>query len=122
MVSTGAYGGGMTTTKFTLRILFDEYQRHLNFWTVSNQDLDLARYLGTKFTFFRHPTVDFVVQIHTQPPFQDTEITAPSIHPGMLILSKKHILIPSLKTRPSKKHYVKVRVGAPRLFQDKWYP
>ncbi|ABV25035.1 ORF1 [Torque teno virus 3] len=122
MLSTGPYGGGMTTTKFTLRILFDEYQRHLNFWTVSNQDLDLARYLGTKIIFFRHPTVDFVVQIHTQPPFQDTEITAPSIHPGMLILSKKHILIPSLKTRPSKKHYVKVRVGAPRLFQDKWYP
>lgn len=122
MVSTGPYGGGMTTTKFTLRILFDEFQRHLNFWTVSNQDLDLARYLGVKLTIFRHPTVDFVIQIHTQPPFQDTEITAPSIHPGMLMLSKKHITIPSLKTRPSKKHYIKIRVGAPRLFQDKWYP
>lgn len=92
----------MTTTKLTLRILFDEHLRFLNYWTVSNEDLDLCRYLGTSFVFYRHPTVDFLVQIHTSPPFLDTPLTGPSIHPGMLMLTKYKILIPSLKTRPNK--------------------
>nr|UGV42786.1 MAG: ORF1 [Torque teno virus] len=122
MISKGPYGGGMTTTKFTLRILYDEYTRFMNFWTVSNEDLDLCRYVGCKLIFFKHPTVDFIVQINTQPPFLDTHLTAASIHPGIMMLSKRHILIPSLKTRPSRKHRVVIRVGAPRMFQDKWYP
>nr|UGV42804.1 MAG: ORF1 [Torque teno virus] len=122
MISKGPWGGGMTTTKLTLRILYDEYTRFMNFWTVSNEDLDLCRYVGAKLIFFKHPTVDFIVQINTQPPFLDTHLTAPSIHPGIMMLSKRHILIPSLKTRPSRKHRVVIRVGPPRLFQDKWYP
>lgn len=112
----------MTTTKFTLRILYDEHLRHLNYWTVSNEDLDLCRYLGGTFYAYRHPTVDFIIQIHTSPPFLDTPLTGPSIHPGMLMLTKHKILIPSLKTRPSKKHKVKIRFRPPKLFQDKWYP
>lgn len=95
LVAKGPYGGGMTTTKFTLRILYDEHLRFMNFWTVSNEDLDLCRYLGVKLTFYRHPTVDFMVQIHTQPPFLDTELTGPSIHPGMMILNKKKYLYPA---------------------------
>lgn len=122
LISNGPYGGGMTTTKFTLRILYDEHLRHLNYWTVSNEDLDLCRYLGGTFYAYRHPTVDFIVQIHTSPPFLDTPLTGPSIHPGMLMLTKHKILIPSLKTRPSKKHKVKIRFKPPKLFQDKWYP
>nr|UGV42952.1 MAG: ORF1 [Torque teno virus] len=122
LVAKGPYGGGMTTTKFTLRILYDEHLRFMNFWTVSNEDLDLCRYLGVKLTFYRHPTVDFMVQIHTQPPFLDTELTGPSIHPGMMILNKKKIFVPSLKTRPNRKHKVRVKIGPPRLYEDKWYP
>ena len=122
LISNGPYGGGMTTTKFTLRILYDEHLRHLNYWTVSNEDLDLCRYLGGTFYAYRHPTVDFIIQIHTSPPFLDTPLTGPSIHPGMLMLTKHKILIPSLKTRPSKKHKVKIKFRPPKLFQDKWYP
>lgn len=122
LISNGPYGGGMTTTKFTLRILYDEHLRHLNYWTVSNEDLDLCRYLGGTFYAYRHPTVDFIVQIHTSPPFLDTPLTGPSIHPGMLMLTKNKVLIPSLKTRPNKKHKVKIRFRPPKLFQDKWYP
>nr|UGV42866.1 MAG: ORF1 [Torque teno virus] len=122
LISNGPYGGGMTTTKFTLRILHDEHLRHLNYWTVSNEDLDLCRYLGGTFYAYRHPTVDFIIQIHTSPPFLDTPLTGPSIHPGMLMLTKNKILIPSLKTRPSKRHKVKIRFRPPKLFQDKWYP
>lgn len=122
LISNGPYGGGMTTTRFTLRIMYDEHLRHLNYWTVSNEDLDLCRYMGGTFYAYRHPTVDFIIQIHTSPPFLDTPLTGPSIHPGMLMLTKNKILIPSLKTRPSKRHKVKIRFKPPKLFQDKWYP
>lgn len=117
-----AFGGGLCTTKYTLRILYQDWLAHHNYWTASNKDLDLARYLGCTIIFFKHPTVDFVARIRTMPPFDDTDATAMTLHPGMMMLSKKRIIIPSLKTRPSKKHFVRVRVGAPKLFEDKWYP
>ena len=94
----------------------------MNYWTASNEDLDLCRYLGCTFYFFRHPEVDFIIKINTMPPFLDTAITAPSIHPGLMALDKRARWIPSLKNRPGKKHYIKIRVGAPKMFTDKWYP
>nr|UGV45592.1 MAG: ORF1 [Torque teno virus] len=118
----GPFGGGMTTDKFSLRILYDEYKRFMNYWTASNEDLDLCRYLGSTLYFFRHPEVDFIIKINTMPPFLDTAITAPSIHPGLMALDKRARWIPSLKNRPGKKHYIKIKVGAPKMFTDKWYP
>lgn len=118
----GPFGGGMATQKFTLRILYDDYKRFMNYWTSSNEDLDLCRYRGVTLYFFRDPDVDFIILINTTPPFVDTEITGPSIHPGMLALNKRARFIPSLKTRPGRRHIVKIRVGAPKLYEDKWYP
>ena len=118
----GPFGGGMATQKFTLRILYDDYKRFMNYWTSSNEDLDLCRYRGVTLYFFRHPDVDFIILINTTPPFVDTEITGPSIHPGMMALNKRARFIPSLKTRPGRRHIVKIRVGAPKLYEDKWYP
>lgn len=118
----GPFGGGMTTDKFTLRILYDEYCRFMNYWTASNEDLDLCRYRGCTLWFFRHPDVDFIIIINTMPPFLDTQLTGPSIHPGLMALNKRARWIPSLKSRPGRKHVVKIRVGAPRMFTDKWYP
>lgn len=112
----------MTTDKFTLRILYDEYKRFMNYWTASNEDLDLCRYRGCTLWFFRHPEVDFIILINTMPPFLDTQLTGPSIHPGLMALNKRARWIPSLKSRPGRKHVVKIRVGAPRMFTDKWYP
>lgn len=117
-----SFGGGLCTAQYTLRILFQEKLAQHNFWSASNEDLDLARYLGASLIFFRHPTVDFLVRVRTSPPFEDTDMTAMTLHPGMMMLAKKTIKIPSLKTRPSRKHFVRIRVGAPKLFEDKWYP
>lgn len=117
-----SFGGGLSTTQYTLRILFQEKLAQHNFWSASNEDLDLSRYLGASLIFFRHPTVDFLVRVRTSPPFEDTDMTAMTLHPGMMMLAKKTIKIPSLKTRPSRKHFIRIRVGAPKLFEDKWYP
>nr|UGV45429.1 MAG: ORF1 [Torque teno virus] len=117
-----SFGGGLCTAQYSLRILFQDKLAQHNFWTRSNEHLDLARYLGATLIFFRHPTVDFLVRVRTSPPFTDTDMTALTLHPGMMMLAKKTIKIPSLKTRPSRKHFVRIKVGAPKLFQDKWYP
>nr|UGV45155.1 MAG: ORF1 [Torque teno virus] len=117
-----SFGGGLCTTQYSLRILFQDKLAQHNFWTRSNEHLDLARYLGATLIFFRHPTVDFLVRVRTSPPFTDTDMTALTLHPGMMMLAKKTIKIPSLKTRPSRKHFVRIKIGAPKLFQDKWYP
>nr|AZK35913.1 hypothetical protein ORF1 [Torque teno virus 1] len=118
----GPFGGAMTTGKFSLRILYDEYKRFMNYWTASNEDLDLCRYRGCTLWFFRHPEVDFIILTNTMPPFLDTQLTGPSIHPGLMGPNKRARWIPSLKSRPGRKHVVKIRVGAPRMFTDKWYP
>ncbi len=123
LISNGPYGGGMTTTKFTLRILYDEHLRHLNYWTVSNEDLDLCRYLGGDLLRVQTPHCRLYYTDSHQSPFpRHSPRRVPRIHPGMLMLTKNKILIPSLKTRPNKKHKVKIRFRPPKLFQDKWYP
>lgn len=115
------HGGGMATVTFNLQVLFDQHERHMNTWSYPNDQLDLARYKGCKFSFFRHPDTDYIAVYDTVPPMKMDEYTSPNTHPAFLLQAKKHIIIPSFKTRPFGKKKVTVRVGPPKLFEDKWY-
>ncbi len=44
-----AFGGGLSTVSFSLKVLYDQNQRGLNRWTYPNDQLDLARYTGCYF-------------------------------------------------------------------------
>nr|UGV43607.1 MAG: ORF1 [Torque teno virus] len=116
------HGGGMSTVTFSLKVLYDQYQRFLNKWSYPNNQLDLARYKGCKFTFYRHETTDFLVQYDNVPPMKMDEFTAPNTHPSLLLQAKHRRKIPSFKTRPFGKKTVTIKVGPPKLFEDKWYP
>lgn len=115
------FGGGMSTTTFSLRGLYDQYTKHMNRWTFSNDQLDLARYRGCKFRFYRHPTCDFIVHYNLVPPLKMNQFTSPNTHPGLLMLTKHKIIIPSFLTRPGGRRFVKIRLPPPKLFEDKWY-
>nr|UGV44302.1 MAG: ORF1 [Torque teno virus] len=115
------YGGGMSTTTFSLRALYDQYTKHMNRWTFSNDQLDLARYRGCKFRFYRHPTCDFIVHYNLVPPLKMNQFTGPNTHPGLLMLTKHKIIIPSFLTRPGGRRFVKIKLPPPKLFEDKWY-
>ncbi len=117
----GPFGGGHSTMRFSLTVLYNDFLRHMNFWTKSNQDLELARYFGVTFTFYRHPTEDFIITYNRKTPLGGNILTAPSLHPGNCMLSKRKILLPSLETRPKGKKTKKLRIGPPTLFTDKWY-
>lgn len=62
------FGGSFATETFSLKVLYDQYQRGFNKWSFSNEDLDLARYRGCRWTFYRHPDTDFIVYFTNNPP------------------------------------------------------
>nr|UGV44824.1 MAG: ORF1 [Torque teno virus] len=120
-IMKGPFGGGHSTLRYSLYVLYQEHLRHGNFWTYSNKDLELTRYLGATLTFYRSPDTDFIVTYSRKSPLGGNIYTAPSLHPGNAMLAKHKILIPSLETRPKGKKTVKIRLAPPTLFVDKWY-
>ncbi len=84
--------------------------------------LDLARYNGCRFTFYRDKVTDFIVTYDISAPYKLDKYSSPSYHPGMMMLKTKNkILIPSYNTKPKGKSTVSVRIKPPKLFLDKWY-
>lgn len=114
-------GGGFTVDRFSLQGLYSDYSYHKNIWTRSNLGLDLCRYLGCRFIFYRHPHTDFLVSYKLQGPFDLDKDTYCNSHPFYLMLHTKHIFVPSRKTKPLGKNYVKLRIRPPKLLQTKWY-
>lgn len=96
--------------------------RGQNFWTKTNEDLDLARFIGSRWRFYRHKDVDFIVTYETSAPFTDSIVSGPHQHPGIQMLMKKKIVIPSFATKPKGRSSIKVRIQPPKLMIDKWYP
>lgn len=115
------HGGSLSTTTWSLKVLYDEFLKHHNFWGYPNNQLDLARYKGAKFTFYRHKKTDFIVFFNRKPPFKLNKYSCASFHPGMLMQQKHKILIPSYDTKPKGKPKITVRIKPPTLLEDKWY-
>nr|CAF05767.1 hypothetical protein [Torque teno virus] len=84
-IMKGPFGGGHSTMRFSLYILFEEHLRHMNFWTRSNDNLELTRYLGASVKIYRHPDQDFIVIYNRRTPLGGNIYTAPSLHPGNAI-------------------------------------
>nr|UHK04947.1 MAG: ORF1 [Torque teno midi virus] len=114
-------GGGFGAERFTLSYLYDQHIARHNIWTKTNQNKDLCRYLKATFYFFRHPEIDFIVQYSRQPPFNIDKTTYPSMHPLLLMLTKHHRFIPSLKTKPRGKKTVKITIKPPKQMLNKWF-
>ena len=115
------HGGSLSTTTWSLKVLYDEHLKHHNFWGYPNNQLDLARYKGAKFTFYRHKKTDFIVFFNRKPPFKLNKYSCASYHPGMLMQQKHKILIPSYDTKPKGRPKITVRIKPPTLLEDKWY-
>uniref|UniRef100_A0AAU7SSK0 Capsid protein n=1 Tax=Alphatorquevirus homin21 TaxID=3048423 RepID=A0AAU7SSK0_9VIRU len=115
------HGGSLSTTTWSLKVLYDEHLKHHNFWGYPNNQLDLARYKGAKFTFYRHKKTDFIVFFNRKPPFKLNKYSCASYHPGMLMQQRHKILIPSYDTKPKGRPKITVRIKPPTLLEDKWY-
>nr|UGV43286.1 MAG: ORF1 [Torque teno virus] len=116
-----SYGGCISTTTWSLKVLWDEHTKMHNTWSYPNTQLDLARFLGSTWYFYRQPHTDFIVCYNTVPPFKINKYTSAFMHPGLMMQRKKRILIPSFDTRPKGRRRVRVNIKPPTLFEDKWY-
>ncbi len=42
-------------------------------------------------------------------------------HPLLMLMNKHHIVVPSMKTKPKGRRYIKVKIKPPKLMLNKWY-
>nr|UHK05975.1 MAG: ORF1 [Torque teno midi virus] len=114
-------GGGLGVSLYTLNFLYSEWRARNNIWTTSNDYTDLCRYTGCKFKIFRHDFTDFVVSYNIMPPFHFTKDTYLDTHPHNQILTKKHRMVFSRKTKPNSKPYITLKIKPPKLLRTHWY-
>lgn len=114
-------GGCFSVTQYSLESLYDMHEKCLNWWTVSNQDLPLCRYLGCKFRFYQCEYTDYIVKVTNQLPNPSNKLTYPSCQPYMMLMSDKKIVIPSKQNKKKRKPYYSVFVPPPQQTQTKWY-
>lgn len=115
------FGGSFSTTTWSLKVLWDEHQKFQNRWSYPNTQLDLARYKGVSFWFYRDQKTDYIVQWSRNPPFKLNKYSSPMYHPGMMMQAKKKLVVPSFQTRPKGKKRYRVTIRPPNMFNDKWY-
>lgn len=115
-------GGGFSVLRFTLGCLFEEHDKWRAWWTKSNVNLDLCRYLGVNLRLYRHDTVDYVTVYSLCYPMLIGKLTYAQCHPSRLLLQKHKIIVPSKKTMPNlKKPYIKKRIKCPTQLVNKWF-
>nr|UHK06849.1 MAG: ORF1 [Torque teno midi virus] len=114
-------GGGFGVEKYTLAFLYDEYLRGNNIWTFSNVYLELVRYNGCRFKFFRHQTMDFVGCYQRMYPMELEKYTYADSHPYSILKKKHHFIIPSFRHKHFGKPYVIVKIKPPKQTTNKWY-
>nr|UHK07370.1 MAG: ORF1 [Torque teno midi virus] len=114
-------GGGFGVEQFSLGYLYREYVFRNCIWTKTNIAKDLCRYLGVRFTFYRHPETDFILNYERQPPFTIDQYTYAYCHPQQLLLGKHKIILPSRKTHPQGKNYKRKFIKPPKQMITKWF-
>nr|UHK05245.1 MAG: ORF1 [Torque teno midi virus] len=114
-------GGGFGCEQFSLQYLYKEWQAHRNIWTRTNQYLDLCRYTGCRFDFYRHRDVDFIISYDRQPPFDLNKDTYLSIHPQYMLLQRHKKIIPSIATNPNGKPKTTLKIKPPKQMTTKWF-
>lgn len=100
-------GGGWSILVFNLGALFDEFQRVRNWWTVSNVNLPLCRFINAKFKFYRDENVDYIVHYSTSYPMTDTAQKHADAQPSRMLMRRHKIIVRSKSHNPRAKPYVK---------------
>nr|UGV37951.1 MAG: ORF1 [TTV-like mini virus] len=114
-------GGGWGLQVISLESLYEDYEKLQNWWSNSNAGLPLVRYIGTQLTFYQHTTTDYVVTIDTCWPLVDTYLKHPNSQPQRMLMSKRKIIVPSIRTKPLKKRRKRKFVRPPPQMTNQWY-
>lgn len=107
--------------QFSLQALYEQFIKTTNWWTRSNCNLPLIRYLGAKFKLYRAENYDYVVTIERCLPLQATDLMYISCHPAVMMMTKRAIFVPCRKNSFFKKPYKTVRVRPPSQMKTGWH-
>nr|UGV38423.1 MAG: ORF1 [TTV-like mini virus] len=115
-------GGGWSIQQLGLGNLYTQNEYFMNWWTHSNRGLNMVRYYGCNIKLYRQPEIDYIFTYFTEKPQNAEKFWYPSFHPFRLLLDRKRIIVPSLKTQPLKrKLYKRVHIRPPKMLKTDWY-
>nr|UGV39653.1 MAG: ORF1 [TTV-like mini virus] len=114
-------GGCFSVCQFTLKTLYSLHEKCRNWWTNSNIDLPLCRYLGCKFRFYQCEYTDYIVKVNINLPSPSNKLTYPSLQPYMMLMSSHKFIIPSKQNKKRHKPYYTKKFSPPQQLQTKWY-
>nr|UGV38900.1 MAG: ORF1 [TTV-like mini virus] len=115
-------GGGLySITIFTLAGLFELHEKARNWWTKSNCNLPLIRYLGGTIKLYPSSSVDYVTVPITCGELKATESMFQSTQPSVLMLNRRKRILLCKNYKHSRKSYKKIRLKPPSLLFNKWY-
>lgn len=113
--------GGFNLTCFTLNGLYEQFQKARAWWTYSNYDLPLIRYLGCKLILYRAESSDTIFSYYNCYPMKASLETYQSSHPMIQLLSKHRRILRCRKHNPYKRTYKTIKIPPPAQFKNKWY-
>lgn len=115
-------GGGWNIFCFNLNNLFSEHQHMLNWWNVSNKNLNLVKYKGVKLKLYRQENIDWVFTYQRDHPMETSKYHYTGTHPQRMLMFHHKKIVPSYKSAPHKrKPYVKLFIKPPNEMINKWY-
>lgn len=114
-------GGGFSIYQYTLDNLYTMHKYVRNWWTTSNVNLPLVRYVKCIFKIYQSEDVDIVFRYQRHFPMESGPLTYPSTQPSVMMMLNHTKLIPSKKTRRLRKGYKKIIIRPPEIMTNKWY-
>nr|UJI58627.1 ORF1 [Anelloviridae sp.] len=114
-------GGGFSILQFSLQALYEQFLKVTNWWTKSNCNLPIVRYLKLILKFYRAEKYDYLVSVERCLPFEASDLMYISTHPAVMMLTKNVIFVPCRQNSSHKKPYKKVRVNPPSQMTTKWH-
>nr|UGV37200.1 MAG: ORF1 [TTV-like mini virus] len=115
-------GGGWSIQQLSLGTLFKQHKELMNYWTKSNERMNLCRYYGCRIQLFREKSTDYVFNYFQECPKTVNKYFYASQHPIRLLTHNRKKVIPSFDTQPHKrKPYKSIFIPPPKIMKTQWF-
>lgn len=114
-------GGGFSIYQYTLENLYTMHKYVRNWWTTSNDNLPLVRYLRCKFKLYQSEDVDYIFRYQNAFPMSANKLSYPTCQPSVLMMLNRTVIVPSKRTKRLRRGYKKIIIRPPSLLTNKWF-
>lgn len=114
-------GGGFSICNFSLYSLYQEHLQLHNWWSTSNENMPLIRFLGCTVTLYRQANLDYLFYYRNSYPMTASLTTYQSTNPQAMLLTKRVRIMACKQHNKNKKPYKKIHIKPPAQLQNKWY-